>query len=177
MSIGLGFQTSKNYFLPTKLFLCHISCKFLFTDIFIFTTFLESWIQTNQMQPPNLLLKPGLGSIQFRNWNCSSIPIPIPELELELWNWKWNWNRKPWNWNWNWKLELNFVQLLPQQLLVNQPFPNFSFNRGSKFKYLIASYTRGGHSLSCDWLFMQQVFKRHLGSVACSPWVDRGQKD
>ena len=28
--------------------------------------------------------KPGLGSIQFRNWNCSSIPIPIPELELEL---------------------------------------------------------------------------------------------
>ena len=26
----------------------------------------------------------GLGSIQFRNWNCSSIPIPIPELELEL---------------------------------------------------------------------------------------------
>ena len=25
-----------------------------------------------------------LGSIQFRNWNCSSIPIPIPELELEL---------------------------------------------------------------------------------------------
>ena len=31
-------------------------------------------------------LKPqsGLGSIQFRNWNCRSIPIPIPELELEL---------------------------------------------------------------------------------------------
>ena len=28
--------------------------------------------------------RPGLGSIQFRNWNCSSIPIPIPELELEL---------------------------------------------------------------------------------------------
>ena len=27
---------------------------------------------------------PRLGSIQFRNWNCSSIPIPIPELELEL---------------------------------------------------------------------------------------------
>ena len=26
----------------------------------------------------------GLGSIQFRNWNCSSISIPIPELELEL---------------------------------------------------------------------------------------------
>ena len=29
-------------------------------------------------------LKTGLGSIQFRNWNCRSIPIPIPELELEL---------------------------------------------------------------------------------------------
>ena len=29
-------------------------------------------------------LSAGLGSIQFRNWNCSSIPIPIPELELEL---------------------------------------------------------------------------------------------
>ena len=42
---------------------------------------------------------------------------------------------------WNWKPELNFLQLLPQQLLVNQPFPNFSFNRG-------------GHNLSCDWLFM-----------------------
>ena len=26
----------------------------------------------------------GWESIQFRNWNCSSIPIPIPELELEL---------------------------------------------------------------------------------------------
>ena len=26
----------------------------------------------------------GLGSIQFRNWNCSWIPIPIPQLELEL---------------------------------------------------------------------------------------------
>ena len=34
----------------------------------------------------NILIveSPGLGSIQFRNWNCSSIPIPIPELELEL---------------------------------------------------------------------------------------------
>ena len=29
-------------------------------------------------------IMPRLGSIQFRNWNCSSIPIPIPELELEL---------------------------------------------------------------------------------------------
>ena len=31
----------------------------------------------------------------------------------------------------------------------NQPFPNFSFNRG-------------GHNLSCDWLLMQQVFLGHL---------------
>ena len=37
-----------------------------------------------------------------------------------------------------------FLQLLPQHLLVNQPFPNFSFKRG-------------GHNLSCDWLLMQQV--------------------
>ena len=26
--------------------------------------------------------------------------------------------KKIWNWNWNWKPELNFLQLLPQQLLV-----------------------------------------------------------
>ena len=104
---------------------------------------------------------------QFRNWNWN----------WNYWNWKWNWNWKPWNWNWNWnwKPELNFLQLLLQQLPVNQPFPNFSFNRG--------------HNLSCDWLFMQQVFlghplpplwcghKRYMGMVPCSPWVDRGQKD
>ena len=29
-------------------------------------------------------IESGLGSIQFRNWNCSSIPIPELELELEL---------------------------------------------------------------------------------------------
>ena len=53
---------------------------------------------------------------QFRNWNWN------------WWNWKWKWN---WNtWNWNRKPELNFLQLLPQDLLVNQPFPNISFNRG-----------------------------------------------
>ena len=40
------------------------------------------------------------------------------------------------------ELEFNFLQLLSQQLLVNQSFPNFSFNRGA-------------HNLSCDWLFMQ----------------------
>ena len=26
----------------------------------------------------------GLGSIQFRNWNCRSIPIPELELELKM---------------------------------------------------------------------------------------------
>ena len=41
------------------------------------------WVESS---PSNLFQHqgPGLGSIQFRNWNCSSIPIPIPELELEL---------------------------------------------------------------------------------------------
>ena len=76
---------------------------------------------------------------QFRNWNWN----------WNWWNWKWNWNWKPWNWNWNWnwKPELNFLQLLPQHLHVNQPFPNFSFNH----------VNRGGYDLSCDWLLMQQV--------------------
>ena len=78
---------------------------------------------------------------QFRNWNWN----------WNWWNWKWNWNWKPWNWNW--KPELNFLQLLPQQLLVSQPFPNFSFNRGS-------------HNLSCDWLYTQQVLLGH-----CPPGV------
>ena len=36
----------------------------------------------SSVRPSNL--HPGLGSIQFRNWNWGSIPIPIPELELEL---------------------------------------------------------------------------------------------
>ena len=78
----------------------------------------------------------------------------------------------------NWKPELNFLQLLPQHLLVNQPFPNFSFNH----------VNRGGHDLSCDWLFMQQGMflghcslwyghKRHMKRVPCSPWVDKGQKN
>ena len=79
----------------------------------------------------------GLESIQF-NWNCSSIPIPELELKLvEL----------------NMELELkivelelkagiDFLQLLPQHLLVNQQFPYFSFNRG--------------HNLLCDRLLMQQ---------------------
>ena len=34
------------------------------------------------MFPSSYHHRTGLGSIQFRNWNCS--PIPIPELELEL---------------------------------------------------------------------------------------------
>ena len=78
------------------------------------------------------------GQFQFRNWNWN--------WNWNWWNWKWNWNWKPWNWNWNWnwKPELNFLQLLPQHLLINQPFPNFSFNRE-------------GHDISCDWLLMQQV--------------------
>ena len=105
---------------------------------------------------------------QFRNWNWN--------WNWNWWNWKWNWNWKPWNWNWNWnwKPELNFFQLLPQQLLVNKPFPYFSFNRR-------------GHNLPCDWLLMQQVFlghcplwcghKRYTVRVPCSLWVDRGQVD
>ena len=80
---------------------------------------------------------------QFRNWNWN----------WNWWNWKWNWNWKPWNWNW--KLELIFLQLLPQQLLVNQPFQNFSFDRG-------------GHNLSCDWLIMKQVFLGHCPPVVWS---------
>ena len=41
--------------------------------------------------------------------------------------------------NWNWI----FLQLLKQQLLVNQPFPTFSFNRG-------------GHNHSCDLTHQHQ---------------------
>ena len=86
---------------------------------------------------------------QFRNWNWN--------WNWNWWNWKWNWNWKPWNWNWNWnwKPELNFFQLLPQQLLVNKPFPYFSFNRR-------------GHNLPCDWLLMQQVFLGHCPPVVWS---------
>ena len=53
-----------------------------------------------------------------------------------------------------------FLQLLPQQLLVNQLFTNFSFNKG-------------GHNLSYDWPLMQQVFLRH-----CSPvvWSQKTQR-
>ena len=79
-------------------------------------------------------------------WMTGLGSIPIPNWNWNWWSWKWNWNWIPWNWNWNrnWKPELIFLQLLPQHLLVNQPFPNFSFNRG-------------GHNLSCNWLLMQQA--------------------
>ena len=76
----------------------------------------------------------GLGSIQFRNWNCSSIPIPELEVELKLLELKMDLQLKT--------LELQlktgfvFLQLLPQHLPVNQQFPIFSFNRG--------------HNLPCD---------------------------
>ena len=91
---------------------------------------------------------PGLGSIQFRNWNCSSIPIPIPELELELElklvELKMELELKTLELELELELKtgIEFLQLLPQQLLVSQPFPTFSVNRG-------------GHNLSCDWLYMQ----------------------
>ena len=121
---------------------------------------LSKWIHV-------LLFETGLGSIQFRNWNCSSIPIPILELNWNWnwnwWNWKWNWNWKPWNWNCNcnWKPKLNFSQLLLQQLLVNQPFPNFGFSRG-------------GHNLSCHRLYVLQVFLGHCppcGVVTKDTWA------
>ena len=96
----------------------------------------------------------GLESIQFRNWNCSSIPIPIPELELELKLVELEMEMELKLWNWNWKLELNFLQL---HLLVNQQFPNFSFSRG--------------HNLPRDWLLMQQgcfKFLEHCPPVVWS---------
>ena len=86
------------------------------------------------------------------------------QFVLGNWNWNWNWNWRNWKWNWNWKLwnwnwkpELNFLQQLPQNLLVHQQFPNFSFNRG--------------HNLPCDWLLMQQgcfKFLEHCPPVVWS---------
>ena len=123
-----------------------------FPDLKIYLHFLiiprQGWGQFNS----------GIGiagqfQFQFQQWNWN----------WNLWNWKWNWNWKPWNWNW--KPEWNFLQLLPQHLPVNQPFPNFSFNRG-------------GHDLSCDWLLMQQVC---LGTLPpqgfCWPYFVRGHFD
>ena len=85
---------------------------------------------------------------QNRNWNWN------------WWNWKWNWNWKPWNWNWNWNPKLNFfatdtAAFTSWPRVVDQPFPNFSFNRG-------------GNNLSCDWLFMQQMFLGHCPTAVWS---------
>ena len=95
----------------------------------------------------------GLGSIQFWNWNCSSIPIPIRELELEL---------KLVELKMELELKIleletgiEFLQLVPQDLLVNQQFPKFSFNRS--------------HNLPCDWLLMQQGCFKFLKN--CPPVV------
>ena len=79
-----------------------------------------------------------LGSIQFRNWNCSSIPIPELELELKLVELK------------SLELELELktgIELFATatEALTSLPtISKFSFNRG--------------HNLSCGWLLMQQVY-------------------
>ena len=90
----------------------------------------------------------GLGSIQFRNWNCSSIPIPIPELELELKLVELKMELELKSLELELELELKtgieFFATVPQHLLVNQPFSNFNFTRG--------------HNLWCDWLLMQQIY-------------------
>ena len=51
---------------------------------------------------------------------------------------------------WNW-----IYWLLPQHLLINQQFPNFSFNRG--------------HNLPCDWLLMQRGCFKFL-EHSLPPW-------
>ena len=61
----------------------------------------------------------GLGSIQFRNWNCSSIPIPILELELELKLVELKMELELKTLEWELKTGIEFLQLLPQHLLVN----------------------------------------------------------
>ena len=84
----------------------------------------------------------GLGSVQFQNWNCSSIPIPILELELELKLVELKMELELKTLELELKTGIDFLQLLPQHLLVNQQFPNFSYNTG--------------HNLPRDWLLMQQ---------------------
>ena len=92
--------------------ICLLCCLFIIvTWWYVWCIVWQGWDQFNS----------GIGiaaqfQFQFWNWN------------LNWWNCKWNWNWRLWNWNW--KPELNFLQLLPQHLLVNQQFPNFSFNRG-----------------------------------------------
>ena len=144
------------------------------TQEVFFTNIFDTWLEYSLGKYLRQVRPPGLGSIQFRNWNCSSIPIPELELELKLVELKMELELKTLELELELELKTGiefFLQLLLQQLLVKQPFPNFSFNRG-------------GHNLSCDWLFMQQVFlghwplwyghKRYMGRVPCSPWVDKG---
>ena len=97
---------------------------------------------------------------KWQGWGQFNSAIGI-EAQFQFWNWNWNWWNWKWNWNWrlwnwNWKPELIFLQLLPQHLLVNQQFPNFSFNRG--------------HNFPCD-----QGLRRYiawLGHIKLSPKAD-----
>ena len=104
-----------------------------------------SFLATSLTRPQS-----GLGSIQFRNWNWfnwSSISIPILELELKLVELKMEFELKSLELELELKTGIGFFcncYCNTYYLLVNQPFPNFSFKRG-------------GHNLSCDWLVMQQV--------------------
>ena len=86
---------------------------------------------------------------QFRNWNWN------------WWNWKWNWNWKPWNWNWNSKPELNFLQLLLQQSLVNQPFPNFSLTEVIIFHVTDSSCNRCSWDIHCPPVVWSQKIHGH----------------
>ena len=56
-----------------------------------------------------------------------------------------------------------FLQLLPQHLLVNQQFPNFSFNRG--------------HNLPCDWLLMQQGCFKFLEHCPPAVWSQKTHEE
>ena len=69
-------------------------------------------------------LQSGLGSIQFRNWNCISIPIPDYGMGIEIGGIENGIGIENRNW-----FFCN-CSVLPWQLLINQPFSNFSFNRG-----------------------------------------------
>ena len=112
----------------------------------------------------------GLGSIQLE------LELKLVELKMEL-------ELKSLELELELELELKtridfFATATTALTIVNQPFPNSSFNRG-------------GHNLSCDWLLMQQVclfkFLGHCppvvwslkdhGRVPCTPWIDRSQRD
>ena len=67
-----------------------------------------------------------------------------------------------------------FLQLLPQQLLVDKPFPNLALTEEVIiFHVTDSSCNRGSWDIAPLWC----GHKRHMGRVPCSPWVDRGQKD